>query len=164
MDPTQIPLRDLHLPEPIGWWPLAPGWWFLIAIVVVTLGYYLFRAFLRWRANAARRIALRELTRIQQEYQQGVDEISLAIELSELLRRTMLAYAPRHEVAGLTGDSWLKWLDQGLDGHPFSQGSGQNVESLPYRRPGVVEDDVDVDGMLRAVKARLQTPLPMETR
>ena len=35
MDPTQLPLRDLHLPETIGWWPLAPGWWFAIAALVV---------------------------------------------------------------------------------------------------------------------------------
>ena len=37
MDPEQIPLRDLHLPEAIGWWPLAPGWWILIAIALVGL-------------------------------------------------------------------------------------------------------------------------------
>ena len=30
MDPEQIPLRDLHLPEAIGLWPLAPGWWVTI--------------------------------------------------------------------------------------------------------------------------------------
>ena len=42
MDPEQIPLRDLHLPEAIGWWPLAPGWWLLIALGVVLLAYLLF--------------------------------------------------------------------------------------------------------------------------
>ena len=110
MDPTQIPLRDLHLPEMIGWWPLAPGWRFLIALLVAGLGYLLYQSFAKWRRNAARRIALRELARIQHGYKDGVDEISLAIELSELLRRTMLAYAPRNEVAGLTGRSWLRWL------------------------------------------------------
>ncbi len=75
----------------------------------------------------------------------------------------MLAYAPRHEVAGLTGTSWLQWLDQGLDAKLFSEGSGQNVESLPYRRPDAVEDDVDVQGLIDAIKTRLQTYLPAET-
>ncbi len=74
----------------------------------------------------------------------------------------MLAYAPRHEVAGLTGANWLHWLDQGIDEKPFSEGSGQNVESLPYRRPDAVEDDVDVQGLIDAIKTRLQTPLPAE--
>jgi hypothetical protein len=164
MDPQQIPLRDLHLPELIGWWPLAPGWWFLIVLVVAGLGYLLYQAFRKWRRNAARRLALRELSRIQHDYQYGVDEISLAIELSELLRRTMLAYAPRNEVAGLTGEGWLRWLDQGLDDRPFSLGPGQNVESLPYRSPDAIEDDVDVAGLIRAVKQRLRTPLLAEPR
>ena len=105
MDPTQIPLRDLHLPEMIGWWPLAPGWWFLIALAAAGIGYLLYRSFVKWRSNASRRVALRELARIQAEFKEGVDETSLAIELSELLRRTMLAYAPRREVAGLTGST-----------------------------------------------------------
>lgn len=164
MDPTQIPLRDLHLPEMIGWWPLAPGWWFLIVLVTLSFGYLLYQSFAKWRRNASRRVALRELARIQTGFKHGVDETSLAIELSELLRRTMLAYAPRNEVAGLTGASWLEWLDQGLDDKPFSQGSGQNVESLPYRRPDVVVDDVDLEGLIGAVKTRLQTPLLSEAR
>ena len=163
MDPTQIPLRDLHLPEMIGWWTLAPGWWFLMMLGVAGLGYLLYQAFLKWRRNAARRIALRELSRIQNEYKHGVDETSLAIELSELLRRTMLAYAPRDEVAGLTGASWLQWLDQGLDDRPFSEGSGRDVESLPYRNRDAIADDVDVEGLIKAVKMRLQTPLSAET-
>ena len=162
MDPQQIPLRDLHLPELVGWWPLAPGWWVLIGLAVAGLAWLAYRSFKEWRRNAARRIALRELSRIQHDYQDGVDEISLAIELSELLRRSMLAYAPRNEVAGLTGEGWLRWLDQGLDDRPFSQGSGKNLESLPYRRRDAIEDDVDVEGLIRAVKMRLQTPIPAE--
>ena len=47
MDPEQIPLRDLHLPEAIGWWPLAPGWWLVIAIALVGIGYFI-------RANLVR--------------------------------------------------------------------------------------------------------------
>lgn len=162
MDPLEIPLRDLHLPEMIGWWPLAPAWWFLIVLAIAGLVFLLYRLFEKWRRNASRRVALKELARIQHEYKDGVDEISLAIELSDLLRRTMLAYAPRNEVAGLTGRSWLQWLDQGLDDKPFSEGSGRNVESLPYRCPEGIEDDVDVQGLINAVKSRLQTPLPAE--
>ena len=162
MDPTQIPLRDLHLPEAIGWWPLAPGWWVLIALAAIGLCILLYRALRRWQRNAARRLALRELRRIRADYQYGVDEVTLAIELSELLRRTMLAYAPRGEVAGLTGDAWLAWLDRGLPETLFVDGPGKNVETLPYRRPGVVEDDVDVEGLIDAVRTRLSTPLATE--
>ena len=37
MDPELLPLRDLHLPEMVGWWPLAPGWWFLIALAAAVI-------------------------------------------------------------------------------------------------------------------------------
>lgn len=159
MDPEQLPLRELHLPEAIGWWPLAPGWWVLIALAMLGLGYLLYRALLKWRWNAARRMALRELARVQGEYESGLDAVTLATELSELLRRTMLAYARRDEVAGLTGKRWLQWLDRGLDNQPFSNGSGQILESLPYQNRDRIDDDVDVDGLIRAVQQRLRAPL-----
>lgn len=162
MDPTQIPLRDLHLPEAIGWWPPAPGWWFLILLAVAAIVYVVYRSLRQWRRNAMRRVALKELRRIQKDYASGVDEITLAIELSALLRRAMLAYAAREEVAGLTGERWLHWLDQGLDEKPFANGAGHNVESLPYRRADRIEDDVDVQGMIDAIRLRLRTPLSAE--
>ncbi|HVS24646.1 MAG TPA: DUF4381 family protein, partial [Gammaproteobacteria bacterium] len=30
-DFTQLPLRDIHLPGLISWWPPAPGWWIAAA-------------------------------------------------------------------------------------------------------------------------------------
>ena len=38
MDPKALPLRDIHLPEPIGWWPPALGWWILALLVILTIG------------------------------------------------------------------------------------------------------------------------------
>jgi hypothetical protein len=159
MDPEQLPLRDLHLPEAVGLWPPAPGWWFLMALAAGGVVYILYKQFLKWRFNAARRVALSELRRIRQEYEAGADALILAKELSELLRRSMLAYAPRGQVAGLTGDRWLEWLDQGLEGRPFTEGSGRNIEVLPYQRPEKVSLEADVSGLIDAVQQRLKTPL-----
>jgi hypothetical protein len=160
MDPDLLPLRDIHLPEAVGWWPLAPGWWFLIALAAAGLGYVLYRQFVKWRWNAARRAALRELASIRQRYEQGSDALVLAKSLSELLRRGMLAYAPRGEIAGLTGDQWLHWLDRGLDDRPFTAGAGRDIETLPYRRPDSIGEETDIAGMIEAVRRRLKTPLP----
>lgn len=160
MDPEQIPLRDLHLPDPIGLWPLAPGWWLLIFLVCAGLIYLIYKQFLKWQRNAKRRLALRELARLRSEYDRGADAILLCKALSELVRRSMLAYAPRAEVAGLTGEPWLEWLDRGLAGEPFSTGAGRTLESLPYQRPENVEDGFDIAGLMDAVQRRLKTPLP----
>ena len=159
MDPEQIPLRDIHLPEAVGWWPLAPGWWFLIALAVAGLCYLLYLQFLKWRGNRARRVALAELTRIQASYRGGAETLPVAIALSELLRRGMLAYAPRAEVAGLAGESWLGWLDRGLEDQPFTKGPGRSLEDLPYRHPDSVRDS-DVGALFDVVRLRLRTPLP----
>ncbi len=159
MDPEQLPLRDLHLPPDISWWPLAPGWWVLLAIMAAGLGWLLYRSLLRWRAGKPRRTALRQLAHLKRAYQQSGNTQRLGIDLSELLRRAMLAYAPRSEVAGLAGERWLDWLDQGMDEKAFSEGAGKMIESLPYRNPELDAQGVDVDGLIDAVHKRLQTPI-----
>jgi len=163
MDPEQIPLRDLHLPDAVGLWPLAPGWWALILLAVAGVIYLLYQLFLRWQFNAARRLALRELASLRRDYEEGADATALSKALSELVRRSMLAYAPRDEVAGLTGDTWLSWLDRGLPDAPFSAGAGRMLETLPYQRAEVIQDDTNVAGLLDVVRLRLKTPLPEGT-
>jgi hypothetical protein len=160
MDPEQIPLRDLHLPDPVGWWPPAPGWWVLFGLVALAILFVLYRAWVRWRMNAARRIALAELARLEGSWRNAPNPVLLATRLSELLRRTMLAYAPRKDVAGLTGQAWLQWLDRGLDEKPFTEGPGRLIRELPYRRADERPGEFDVDGLLEAVRQRLETPLP----
>lgn len=157
MDPEQIPLRDLHLPADVGWWPLAPGWWVLVGAVLLGIGWLLYKALLNWRITRARRAALKQLSFVTREYRHHGDAVALAIELSELLRRLVLAYAPRRAVAGLTGERWLECLDRGLDEPLFASGPGRCIESLPYRRRG--RADADVDGLLAAVRTRIKTPL-----
>ena len=107
MDPEQIPLRDLHLPEAISWWPLAPGWWAVIALAVIAFAYLLKLYYDKRQIGAARRHALKQLNGLTAEFEQHGNVVAFSSAMSELLRRTMLAYAPRKDVAGLTGDEWL---------------------------------------------------------
>jgi hypothetical protein len=159
VDPQAIPLRGLHLPDAVGWWPLAPGWWLLGALLAVGCGM-LVRSWIRRRAHAAaRRKALRQLEESRSAYAYHGNAVTLGAEVSGLLRRTMLAYAPRAEVAGLTGDAWLEWLDRDLDQPLFREGSGRNLLELPYRNPETVARDTDIEGMLAAVRERLRTPV-----
>ena len=163
MGPEQIPLRDLHLPEAIGWWPLAPGWWLVIGIALIAIGL-LIRIGLRTRARgAARRYALRQLDTIVLQYNEHKDPIAFGANLSELLRRAMLAYAPRMDVAGLTGEEWLQWLDQDLAQPVFSSGPGRQILDLPYRKPNTELPKVDVDRLVAAVRHRVATPLGVQS-
>ena len=159
MDPAQIPLRDLHLPDAIGWWPLAPGWWGVIVIAAVALAWLL-RNFLHTRARgAARRHALRQFEKLTVEYAQHNNAVLYGTQLSELLRRTMLAYAPRKEVAGLTGAAWLEWLDRDMQEPVFQSGSGSALIELPYRDAATEVPAADIAALQSAVRARLRTPV-----
>ncbi len=159
MQEDALPLRDLHLPDPVGWWPLAPGWWAMLVLGAAGLAWLAWRWYRAWKFEAPRRHALRELARIEAEYLANHDAVVLGKALSELLRRGMLAYAPRAEVAGLTGDAWLAWLDQGMPVPYFHTEGGKSLLSLPYRRPDDKLSDVDVGALISAARMRLGTPV-----
>jgi len=99
-DPASLDqLHDIVVPDAIPWWPPAPGWWVVLALLLA-LGLFLaVRGFRKWRANAYRRAALREL-----------DSASSAPAIAEILRRTALAIAPREAIATLQGPAWTNWL------------------------------------------------------
>jgi HAMP domain-containing protein len=126
----ELDLKDIHLPEPVGWWPLAPGWWGLLGLILLgLLAFGLWRN--RRRKFAPRRAALEELRKLDGDFSLPVPEKLQAVSI--LLRRTALTVWPREEVAGLSGTAWLKWLDRLLDDGRFSQGPGRVLLDAPYR-------------------------------
>ena len=129
-------LRDWHLPEPIAWWPLAPGWWLVagLALVAIGVGWGLWRR--RQRRGAAGRAALSRLADLRRELDVGGDRRRFAAGVSTLLRRLALIRYPRERVAGLTGPAWLGFLDATGGGSGFTQGPGQVLGDLHYRAPG----------------------------
>jgi hypothetical protein len=159
MDPAQIPLRDLHLPDAVAGWPPAPGWWIVGALVLIVLGYLLRRWWQSRARGAARRYAMRQLNALVTSYEQHRDLIRFAAEASALLRRTMLAYAPREDVAGLTGDAWLAWLDRGLAQPVFANGAGRALIDLPYRNPQSEVQAAEIERLVVALRHRIATPL-----
>jgi hypothetical protein len=159
MEPGTLPLRDLHLPDAIGTWPLAPGWWvvMLLLIVGIVIGLrYLWRNFDRGRS---RRIALRRLSELRADYDEHRDAVAFASAVSELLRRAMLAYSRRADVAGLTGEAWLNWLDRDLAIPQFDGDAARGLLELPYREPGSDVSDIDIERLVEAVRLRLLTPV-----
>ncbi len=121
-------LHDIHLPAPVSWWPPAPGWWAMaiLSLLVVGLGYLGYR---RHRRNRWRRSALTALSQLRDSAPEALPR-----QLSVLLRRVAVSRFPRHEVAGLTGQDWLTFLDRTLDdGDAFRAGVGQVLRDAPYR-------------------------------
>ncbi len=130
-DATTLQLRDIHLPPEPGFWPPAPGWWLAAALLLALLawaGVWLWR---RYRIRRQRQSILQALAALDQRFTPEQDA-AFASEVSMLLRRLALQHYPRQQVASLTGQEWLRFLDQhGGDGK-FQQGPGAVLAEAPY--------------------------------
>lgn len=103
MNPLQQ-LRDIHLPEQVGWWPLAPGWWLLLALCVVAV-----LSILKvWRKRRARRRAMMQALRELDALDVTMADVTSRI--NALLKRLALTYFPRVQSARLYDQAWLDFL------------------------------------------------------
>lgn len=130
MPTTQLPLKDIHLPEAIGWWPPAIGWW-LLAILIPLLIAVLYWFYKRLTRKTAIKTAKKNLATIKEN--PALDNNQKLRELSMLVRRVAITVSPRTEAASLTGRQWLEFLDKSLTDAPFSEGCGQLLADAPYR-------------------------------
>jgi hypothetical protein len=131
MDPL-ADLRDWHFPEPVSWWPPAPGWWLLTAVFLLLAVWLARRLVRRHRQGAPARRALLELSALRAGLAASGDTRAYAAGLSGLLRRLALARFPRDQVAGLIGQAWLDFLDATGGGKGFRQGPGQALAGLAF--------------------------------
>lgn len=101
-------LRDIHLPEPITWWPPAYGWWLLLALVCLALALSVGYCVGRYRANRYRRDAIAELDAL---FSNHSDSAELVAGTSALLKRAAIQ-ASGEPCRPLHGESWLAFLLQ----------------------------------------------------
>ncbi len=94
-------LRDIRLPDSVGWWPLAPGWWAALALV-----FFAVLAVLVWnvlRKHTTRYLALRELEQFSAN-----DPVEYATDISVLLRR--VAMRKDAAIGQLKDNRWADFL------------------------------------------------------
>jgi Domain of unknown function (DUF4381) len=139
IDVSQLPLRDIHLPGAIGWWPPAFGWWLVAALVLVVLALY---GVHYYRARH-KRAALKAMTRVRAALEQGAEPVACLQFLSTILRRFAMTSVARAvgegDVAGLIGERWLRYLDGRWNRTDFSAGLGKRLLAAPYARPNSIE-------------------------
>ena len=123
----QDPLAGLHPlrePELIGWWPLAPGWWLVFAIILTAMAVVGFIYYRRYQADAYRRLAAGKLQALHNAWLSDNDSTSFMAETNALLKSVALRAFPQREVAAKNGREWVEFLNQTLAG-------GANLESFP---------------------------------
>ncbi len=129
IDPATLPLRDIHLPDGVGWWPPAPGWWLLllIALAAAALVWWWQR---RYQARRANRAALRLLDRASAQAQ--AEPLAAVQTVSVALRRFVMTTQPDTRAPAVTDTAWLALLDSRWDKQAFSHGDGQLLARAPY--------------------------------
>lgn len=123
-------LRDIHLPTAISWWPLAPGWYIIIALSMMIIAFFAIRY---WRIWKFRQQAINAVTDLAHEFTQSQYAPSIIAKLNKLLKQMALTCSRNPSVASLYGQAWLEYLDQTGKTHAFTQGAGRLLISTPYQ-------------------------------
>jgi hypothetical protein len=134
-DPAQLPLRDIHLPDAVGWWPPAAGWWLLAAVLIAAALGMGVRLYLQRRHRAASR----SLDALLVALRNGEDPLACVQQASIVLRRFAMSVSPaRDEVAGITGKPWTAYLDRKAPRLALADAAAAKLLDLPYVPPAEV--------------------------
>ena len=111
-------LYDIDGLDAVNWWPLAPGWWIIITVLIL-LSLIMLKSYLKkrawklsWRGQVFEKLDQMQKTVNQENAQE------IAITLSQFVRRIAMHKYTRDDCAGLVGQDWLHWLTQ-HDGNNF---------------------------------------------
>jgi hypothetical protein len=105
MRTPDLVLRDIHAAPATPWWPLAPGWWLVLAVLVATV---VTLAFLAHRRRARRRAIARVF---DDTLGRATTPSAQVAAMSELLRRAARRKTP--DADRYEGDRWRAHLDHG---------------------------------------------------
>ena len=160
-DIANIPIRDIHLPGDVSWWPLAPGWWITIGLFALAAVAVYFLRLSQQRKQLAKQ-SMEEFSSLVEKYKKDSDAKSLVAGVSELLRRVSVMQFSDETIAGLTGNAWLEFLDQGLSSKNadqsllFQSEVGEYLISIQYQKDESIERQ-KLDKLLILSKCWLQS-------
>ena len=124
-----LDLRDIVVPEDLALWPPAPFVWLFLMALGIWAAALIWKAYGRWRTNAYRRSGIVMLNQIKEQLVDRDSETAVVQELSVLLKRVALAAFPRRQVASLSGESWLNFLERTCPDCIFMTGPGRLIGS-----------------------------------
>jgi hypothetical protein len=161
--PAGPDLRDIHLPPPPSWWPPAPGWWLLAIVLLAAMAFGVVMLRREWRERRWRKRVTAELDRIAALHAAQPDNVRLAGDVSQLLRRASRLIEPN--AAALEGDAWLVFLDRQFDEarandvERFRTPTGRALIDAPYRRTDDPAAAIDANALLGLAREWLKRAL-----
>ncbi len=155
MQGTEHPLsqmRPLVLPEGIDAWPLAPGWYVLTTIVLVSVTILTVLMIQKRRKELFKRQALKELETIKSSIEKTTESITQQNDaLSNLLKRIALTHYPRSLISPLHGEQWLAFLDEISNSQFFTQGDGKLLGESRFKKPQDNQLENDYQALMNCI-------------
>ncbi|MES5047036.1 DUF4381 domain-containing protein [Rhizobium nepotum] len=130
-------MRDIAMPPQVSWIPQTWGWSVLAGALLIMLAVIGTRWILRYRANAYRREAVALVNVIEERLRDPAARREGLRDIAEILKRTALAAWPRSEVASLSGNAWIRFLEEHDDDGRMLQ---RLVDDFEYRGAGLDAD------------------------
>ena len=103
--PQALQLHDIHLPEQINTYPLAPGWWLLAIICFCMVVWALLKYKKQRKLNQYKKIALTQLT-----HNKNLSNTDII----QTLKWVAMQYFPRAEIAKLYSKQFQQYLQMQL--------------------------------------------------
>jgi hypothetical protein len=106
---------EVAAPPPVDWLPQTAGWGWLGALLLAVALHRGARRLRHWYRNRYRG----EASALLGELSGSPDSQHLVIEVNRLLKLTALAAYPREQVARLSGEAWVAFLNGQCAEPPF---------------------------------------------
>ncbi|MCK5135253.1 MAG: DUF4381 domain-containing protein [Bacteroidales bacterium] len=132
----KIDLGPLYEPDAVRFSFETPGWYLLGCLLLLLAVLLFFKWLKRYRRNAYRREALKNLAIIEDSFYNQKDVLSLN-DVLVLLKLVAIKAFGRQQVAQLYGNDWLEFLES----------KGKNTPFTYYKQPVVntLYDTITVD-------------------
>lgn len=142
-------LADIHLPEPVSFWPPAPGWWILAVILLLLAAWATSKILLASRRSKIKARALSELKKCYSRYADNTDsdtgnlQLRYVNEVNSVFKRVALVHFPGTAVAGLGGPEWLDFIKKNGESSLLTEEISDALSHGRFK----TKLDVDVDLM-----------------
>lgn len=143
----QDELRDIHLPDPVSWWPPAPGWYgvLLLLVLLIVAAWFVLK---KQRQLSLKKLAILELDKIELAFAQHQNTQQLCSDVSILLRRIAMSYTTRDNQAGVIGKEWLNQLNRLSGQILFDDQLADYLLFAPYQK----QNTAPAERLISAVK------------
>ena len=120
---------EVIAPADVSWLPQTTAWWWLGAALLGLAGHRLWKRWRHWYLNRYRREANNRLQQLEASANSG----TLVQDINRLLKLTALAAFSREQVAKLSGEDWVDFLNRRCPGAPFTAEQGRLLALSTYR-------------------------------